>query len=198
MREFMTKLAERGLAAGEVEVPRGRLVDDRAEGRACIVEVVSGEIEVLSDAGGLVSTLLPGDVFGVSNLFSEDTLPARLRAKAPSVVRLTPKDRAIREMEASPELWRAYCAGLNHKLSYLVSRVSVLSLKSNRARVAAFLLSSPEKTFSSRSEMADFLAIGKSALFRELARFEDEGAISVGGGEIKVLDKELLEKESKL
>ena len=73
-----------------------------------------------------------------------------------------------------------------------MSRVSLLGIKNNRRRLASYLLDGCQVRFSSREELASYLALGKSALFRELAYFGSLGAIDYSGQSITVLDKNIL------
>ena len=83
----------------------------------------------------------------------------------------------------------AYCRLLNDRLGFLMSRISLLSLKSNRQRVAAWVLDGMPGLFKRREELAGYLAISRSALFRELSYFTDVGALRVEGDVIEVLDE---------
>ena len=171
---------------------KGLLLDDVFPSGAMLVVIQSGQLEVLCAGGGLANVLGPGEAYGISNLFCEDALASRLRAKSDVALVLMPKDEVRAAIDADSSLSHLYCAMLNRKLDFLFSRVSTLSLKSNRKRVAKCLLEGQGGRFSSREEMAKYLAIGKSALFRELAWLESCGAISYTKEDITVLDEERL------
>ena len=102
------------------------------------------------------------------------------------------KEEVLKLLDSHIELYHAYCRILNEKLDFLLSRVNLLSVKSNRKRLAAYLLQSDGVSISSRQELADYLALGKSALFRELGWLRDAGAIRWEGACIEVIDKEKL------
>ena len=72
--------------------------------------------------------------------------------------------------------------------------MELLSIKSNRRRVACYLLSEDEGPLPSRDALADYLAMGRSALFRELGYLESVGAISYSAQDIVVLDRERLKE----
>lgn len=175
-----------------VSLRRGLMLDDVFSFEKMLVLITSGSLEVLGRSGNLVNILTQGDAFGVSNLFIDSPLPSRLRARDDVELVLLPKEGVRRAMDADTSLYRSYCAMLNGRLEFLMSRVSLLGIKNNRRRLASYLLDGCQVRFSSREELASYLALGKSALFRELAYFGSLGAIDYSGQSITVLDKNIL------
>ncbi len=178
----------------ELTLRKGLLLDDVFSSSSMLVVIMSGELEVLCPAGGLANVLASGAVYGISNLFVEDSLASRLRAKSDVSLVLLPKEEVRTAMDADVRLYRLYCALLNRRLDFLFGRVDTLSLKSNRKRVAKCLLDGQAGRFSSREELANYLALGKSALFRELAHLAACGAISYDKDDIRVIDSERLKE----
>ena len=176
----------------ELNLRKGLAVDDVFPGGEMLVYIKSGLLEVHVSSGALVNLLSEGQMYGISNLFCEDELQSRLRAKTDCTLILIHKEKAREIMEKRQELYRAYCTMMNGKIGFLLSHISLLSIKSNRKRLAAFLLEEDAKMFSSREELADYLAMGRSALFRELSYLTEKGAIEYGNQKIEIIDKNIL------
>ena len=171
-------------------IRKGQFLDDmRPDGEPVLVLVEEGSVEVLGRSGTLVNKLAPGSVFGVVNLFSGEAMPSRLRAVEDAILVLFPKSAVRQAMDKDLAFLHAYCRLLNDRLGFLMSRISLLSLKSNRQRVAAWVLDGMPGLFKRREELAGYLAISRSALFRELSFFTDVGALRVEGDVIEVLDE---------
>ncbi len=85
---------------------------------------------------------------------------------------------------------REYCALLNERISFLHSRITTISAASNREKLARYLLSGQRGKTESRDELASYLAMGRSALFRELKFFEENNCIRLSSHAIEVLDEE--------
>ena len=195
MQEFLERLLTYPIdGKTSITLQKGRRADDVYSDGRMIVIIESGTLEVRSRSGGLVNILHEGDAFGISNLFCDDNLETRLIARCICRLTLLPKSAVKALMDAHVGLYHAYCATVNRKLAFLLSRVSLLSIKSNRKRVAAFLLVDARLSFSSREEMASYLCLGKSALFRELRFLSDCGAVEWNNHEIRVLDRSRLEE----
>lgn len=195
MQEFLERLLTYPIdGKTSITLQKGRRADDVYSDGRMIVIIESGTLEVRSRSGGLVNILHEGDAFGISNLFCDDNLETRLIARCICRLTLLPKSAVKALMDAHVCLYHAYCATVNRKLAFLLSRVSLLSIKSNRKRVAAFLLGDESLSFSSREEMASYLCLGKSALFRELRFLSDCGAVEWNNHEIRVLDRSRLEE----
>ncbi len=195
MQEFLEQLMTYPIKEkGSLFLKKGRRADDVYSDGRMIVIIDSGILEVRSSTGGLINILHEGDAFGISNLFCEEDLRTKLTAKSDCCLTLLPKTSVRALMDEHVSLYHAYCATVNRKLSFLLSRVSLLSIKSNRKRVASFLLGEEMPEFSSREEMASYLCLGKSALFRELKFLSDCAAVEWNNQEIKVLDRSRLQE----
>lgn len=173
-----------------VKEKKGRFVDDVYNASSSIALLKAGKISVYSKSGKLLTILNPGDIYGISNLYSEEPLATALRCEKESVLVLYPKEKVRLLLEREPELMRDYCALLNEKIAFLHSRITIISASSNREKLARYLLSPEREQIDSREELALYLGMGRSALFRELKFFEENDCILVKGNALEVLDAE--------
>ncbi len=172
-------------------VRRGYLVDDIGAASSAVF-IKSGKVEVRSPSGVLLNVLKEGDVYGVSNLFSEEKLRTRLTCCEDSFLMFAPKAEVRKRLLSSEEAMVIYCSVMNEKLSFLLERIALVTL-SVHERVKRAILDGKADSVS-RSQLASYLAIGRSALFKELKNFEDKGLIRTDGRKITVIDSERLKE----
>ena len=195
MQGFLSLILDRTIEGRRsVHLRKGLLLDDVFPTGRMVVVIDSGELEVRCRYGGLANILTAGEAYGIANLFCDEPLPGRLRTRSDVELTLLPKAAVRHLMDRDTGLYHAYCRLVNRKLDFLFSRVELLSIKSNRRRVACYLLSEDEGPLPSRDALADYLAMGRSALFRELGYLESVGAISYSAQDIVVLDRERLKE----
>ncbi len=173
----------------EISEKKGRFIDDEYSCLSYVAVLEEGKVSVLDENNMLITILRNGDVYGVSNLFNEKRLPSVLKCEENSRLSLYLKSDVRSVLFSSQELMERYCALLNDKISFLISRLEVVSAASNRERLCKYLLSASSPVFKRKEELASFLFMGRSALFRELKFLESEGCIE-SGADIKVIDKE--------
>ena len=176
----------------QLELRKGLWCDDVFNKERMIVIITSGQLEVVAPSGAIINILNAGEVYAIASLYLEESLFSRLRARSDVSLILIPRSEVLRLLDEDRMLNHAYCALLNQKLDFLFSRVSLLSIKNNRRRLVSYLADEQRPAFSTKDELASFLALGRSALFRELAFLAEQGIISLDNGEIKVTDKEKL------
>lgn len=175
---------------------KGKLVDDNLCGERCAVQVLEGELTVSAvTADGKevnLSSLGPGDIFGISNLFIDDELRTILQCKSDSTLMFIEKQLLRKRILSDYEAMAEYSRICNSKIQFLLSRIEQLSANTSRAKLSEYLLENNESRKMTREELASYLGISRAALYRELSRLQDAGCIETGGGCIKVLDEEKL------
>lgn len=176
-----------GIAVSE---KKGRFADDRYADTSSLVYIESGRVEVYDQGGVLISVLEDGDIYGISNLYSEERLPGRLMCAEDSLLIFFSKELVRQVLSQDAKAMENYCEILNGKISFLLSRIATLCQSTARKKVGMYLISPPDVEFSSREQMASYLGIARSALFRELKFFEEHDCIRSDGGTITVLDAE--------
>lgn len=167
---------------------KGRLAAD-AHGR-CIGVVVEGLVDVYSVAADgsevKVSTLGTGDAFGICNLYTRASMPTVLRCRTRCRVALVPKDRFVAMMRADGRLAERYARLCNEKIAFLIRRIEELTAATSTRKLERYLREHADgrglvTTPGTREDLARYLGISRSALFREIARLKKEGALySVG------------------
>ena len=179
-----------------INARKGHMVDDEAS-LSSVVLIKSGEVEVKSLNGTLIQLLKSGSVYGVSNLFDEEKLQTRLCCLEDSTLIFVPKEVFRKKLLKNEEALFLYCRFINSRLSFLLSRIDLLTQGTSREKVRLYLLSSKIK-FSSRTQLASYLGIARSALFKELKYFDDLGAIETKGHEIIIKDIDKLKENKNL
>ena len=179
---------------------RGEELCDIHDGVLSACLIVSGRADVFSispDGGETVlSTLFPGDCFGISNLFGQE-LVTRVVCAVGCEVAFIPKS-VIREKLAKNSLFcERYMRLLNSKLTFLTTRIAVLTAKSGRAKLAHYLLSrcNEENTVHltcSKEQLAKSLDMSHAALFREFSQFVKENIIECDKNIVKIIKPDIL------
>lgn len=166
---------------------KGRFCDDRTLDMSALVYIESGRVGVYDLNGTLLSVLRPGDIYGISNLYSGEELPSRLKCEEESTLLMFSKEAVRSALASNAAAMETYCRILNEKISFLIGRIASLTAPSNRERLALYLTGDRRPVFESREQLASYLGMGRSALFRELKFFEENGCIRTSGHDIEVL-----------
>lgn len=164
--------------------------------------IVSGELicrmSALSGKQVEVSRLRKGNIVAPAFIFSKDnSMPVGVEtATRVTVVRIG-RDSFLRLLRDNWQLAENFIHVLSNINVFLTRRMRVLSLFTVREKVAWLLLelsrsqgSATIRLSRSRQEIADSFGIQKFSLVRVLAELQKEGAISVSGKEITILDRD--------
>ncbi len=180
---------------------KGEAVLDMCEGLPAVGLVVSGQLSVSSDSpdrGSVrMSTLGPGDCFGIANLFDQEALDTILRCEQETEIAYIFKSRLIALLHDSGDFAERYARLVSAKLRFLLRRTGLLTMQSHRMRLVRYLTDAPGSEFrfpGTRDEMAAHLGMSRAALFRELGVLEAEGLIATKGRLIRILDRDGLAK----
>lgn len=181
----------------------GQIVSDRAEGRASVGLVASGQVDVYSVAMDgrdvQLNVLEPGECFGISNLLCPAELETVLRCRTDTVLIYIPKEALVSAMEKDSVLALRYAAYCNQKIQFLIRRIELLTMQSCRGKVIEYLLSQKDgegkvRPGFSREELARHLGVSRAALFRELSFLHSQGFLVAEGQSIRVTDPAGLKK----
>ncbi len=182
--------------------PKGQEVGDSDGSASLAVFVEEGELDVFSVALDgtkiLVSTLGRSEVFGISNLFEEETLRTQLQCRTDCVLLSVGKDILRTAILKSPLAMVEYAKLCNRKIQFLIRRIEQLSLTSARLKVAEYILShtsveNPELSLVSKESLALPLGISRATLFRELSALEKMQAVYSNGSIVRVTNRKSLE-----
>lgn len=171
---------------------KGHLVDDEAK-LSSVVLIKSGLVEVRSANGTLIQLLKPNSVYGVSNLFDDEKLRTKLSCLEDSILIFVSKEVFRKRLLKNEEALTLYCTFMNSRISFLLSRIDLLTKESSKEKVRSYLLNQ-NIDFASRTQLASYLSIARSALFKELKYFESHGAIETKGRKIIIKDIEKLKE----
>lgn len=174
---------------------RGEETSDEYGGVPAIGLIVSGRANVYSispdGSETILSTLFPGDCFGISNIFGQE-LVTQVICPISCEVAYIPKSEIREQLLTNSEFAERYMRLLNSKINFLTTRIAVLTAQSGRAKLAHYLLShiSEDGTVylsCSKEQLAKSLNMSRAALFREFSLLVKEGIIEMDRDTIKIV-----------
>lgn len=181
---------------------KGSPVPGRLEGRPAIGVVVQGRVQVYStcvDGTSVnISTLRPGESFGISNIFSGEEHATVLLCDRSTAVAYITRDRFMELLQADPAITIRYAVLCNRKLQYLTRKIEFLTMPTCRARLCGYLLKNrgeddQVRLEGSKEQLASVLGVSRASLFRELRHLAEQGYISAQGKVIRIGDVPALE-----
>lgn len=188
---------------------RGEVLVRAGEPNRRVGVVVSGSIQAYRDApnGGraAVAQMGPGGVFGDVLGGSSQASPVTVVAEEPCTVLLWPYQRLLLQCGQScpyhARLLQNLVRTVSDKYFLLSRRLELLSIRSLRARVSAWLLAEAEQAGSNtftvpmtRARLAEYLNCDRSALSRELSRMQADGLIETYKGSFRLPDADALRR----
>jgi len=150
-----------------------------------------------------------GDLLGFRSFLSNQPYAVSAVTLEESTVCYIPKESFFDTIKKSENLTGSLFSKLNDDLNFAEERLSTISNKSLRERVAEALIIF-EKTYGfledgntinlqlSREEIAQFIGTATESLIRFLSEFDKDGIIELRGKKIKILDLKKLEKTANL
>lgn len=186
----------RAFAKGEYVFHEG----DRATGFYVVQTGVINIHRITPDGKEQVICLFrPHESFAEATLATIDTYPANAAAVEPSQVLLVRKPEFKALILRSPDLALRMLASMSLHLRHLVEMIEGLKGRQIEARLAAWLLQHRETGVAqdnggvvdlpvSKKMLAGQLGVTSETFSRTLARFRDEGLITVNGRRIELLD----------
>ena len=146
--------------------------------------------------------LLEGMHFNIVSAIADDSkLIASARSIGKTELLSFPKDHFVKLMQTNSDLSFAVVKDFSKRLEYMTNLVESLSLHSIRGRLAGFLLEQADHENDldlwTQDEMAAHLGTVRDVIGRTLRSFINSGLIRREGGRLILLDRALLEEESK-
>lgn len=178
---------------------RGEPVEDTLDGEPVLGVIAKGRVGVFGISPGesevSLSSLGAGEVFGISNLFTQNELETRLVCRERTDIVFVPKQAFLQMLSVSPALAERYMTILNGKIRFLIRRIALLTAHSGRAKLADYLLTNADRQNTvrlgcSKEQLAKILGMSRAALFRELAALSNAGLIQVDRSCITLLDRD--------
>lgn len=148
----------------------------------------------------------PGDFLGYRALLGEEYYAASAEVLEDASVCFIPKDTFFNVLQGNTEFYRAVVKSLAHELGVVESKMTDLSQKSVRERLAGYLLMLKE-TYGmegaesilidlaiSREDLANMVGTATETVIRLLSEFKKDGLINFAGKKIQILDTKGLAK----
>ena len=152
----------------------------------------------------VLNFLGPGEVFNAIGVFARDSNPATVIALEPSTIWVLRGDTMRRLLVDHPRLAEAIIHDLAGRVMHLIQLVEDLSLRTVEARLARLLLEQaqagtlPRQRWATQAEMAARLGTVPDVINRALRVLTQESLITVERHQIRILDKEGLERKAGL
>lgn len=160
--------------------------------------VLSGSVRARTSSGKhklSLRMLLPGSLFGVSALFSEEGYATELCSVGSSRVLFFEQSLLEELMQEDFALAKNYIRFLSGRVRFLNRKIACLSAGTTDAMLALYLLESEDGLYvDSFSGLAEGLGVGRASLYRALDKLELKGYISRSLHGINILDRNGLEK----
>lgn len=182
---------------------KGRMIDETLDGVDSVGLVISGQIDVYIIAVDgrdiRMSTLHPGECFGVYDLLTETSVQMLLRSGDDTVVGYVAKSVILQKVEEDHRFALRYAKLCNEMIHFLLFRIELLTMQTNRDRLISYLLAqrSPGGCVyipCSREELAWHLGMSRATLFREIARLSEKGVLQNRNGVLFIPDADAMER----
>ena len=173
----------------------GEVIYSSESREKCIGIVLSGKVAARSD-NALLTIIPKGGIFGIANLYSDDSYPSTIIAKTASTVLLIEESGFKRLLENDGGLLRAYLSFMSNRIVYLNRKISALTAGSAEKKLAVFLADNQQDGVytlpASISSLANMISVGRASLYRAMDSLEEEGIIERDGKRIIIKDKNAL------
>lgn len=141
-----------------------------------------------------------GQPFGEVAVFQGGHFPASAQCISSGESLFLPREALLQSLKEDPELAMGLLASLSSRLRSFAGKIESLTLMETPQRLAAYLLhaslESKKDTVTldiSKSLLAGMLGTARETLSRALSRFVEDGAISIEGRKVRILNPEYLE-----
>jgi len=139
----------------------------------------------------LLRFLREGDLFGVSNLFTDEPFLTHVNADKKCRVFLLPREAVQALLASDPTFLSRYLEFLCNRICFLNRKIGYLTAGSAERRLALYL-SSFEKTEvcleDSLSSLSELLDVGRASLYRAFDRLTADGYLIKEGRKIILLN----------
>ena len=147
----------------------------------------------------LMKTLRQGDIFGISNLYSDnDPFPSNIVSKTKCKVVFFEGEAFRAFLEGNKKAMRNHLELLNQKIIFLNKKISYLLAGSAEKKLIVFLLENEVESVVtpnvSMSALADMLNVGRASLYRIFDDLQSEGLIKRNTKSIIITDMDSLIK----
>ncbi len=186
-----------------LHVSAGEILYSGENGEKKLGLLLSGEADVKRRGENEVvfNHLRAGDAFGVASLFGSDgDFPTVIVAKKKAACAFFSEEQVEKLLALSPLVNRNYITFLSEKIRFLNEKIASFSAKNAEGKLASLLLSLEKDgvaAVGSFTGAAKRLSCGRASFYRALAALTKSGAIERHGDQIRILNKEILERIQK-
>lgn len=189
------------------QLPKGTHITEQGQETQNTGIVLSGSLsEYLYDEGGNqinICRLTEGQAFGAElSCTGWSTSPVSLRAENDGSVLLLDFGALLSQQTMTCPCRMQVTANLMQEMAkqllFFNTKIRILAQKRLRDRLKIYLQTLPMDERGnvsvpySRTELAEFLCVDRSALSRELCRMRDEGILTFSGSRIRILDTDFM------
>ena len=170
--------------------------------------IVDGKIDAIKESAEgrsfIATSLKPGDIFWGLAFYIEDApMPVLLQAKAATQIYIWSRDYLVPIIQQHGEMSWMLCQLMISRMQLASSIVEDLAFQPVMGRLAGLILSEfsdAENEFKSREltleEMASRIGTTREMVCRHLYRFAEKGAIQIKRTELRIMDRNMLEKQA--
>ena len=197
-------LAARSLAAS---CPKGKVLFTEGEEAAGLYILLEGKVKIFRAAPDGREAVLhifgPGEPFGEVAVFQGGRFPASAECVEAGVSLFVPRKALLEGIHNDPALALNMLGALSLRLRAFAAKVETLTLMETPQRLAAYLLLTSDEQGKgedgfqldiSKALLAGLLGTARETLSRCLTRMVEQGAISVSGRTVRILDRAFLER----
>lgn len=183
-----------------IKVKKGDIVVRQGETIHFVMLLVEGSVrtEMITREGNVldidileaVIPLAPAFIYGTKNTYPVDVIAM----ESCTFLKIS-KAAWLEEMSRNKKLLNNFL-NMNADLTFFLSnKLQMISLKSLRMKLSAFLLEKTTKEKDSfvlkrsRTELAEYFGVQRQSLARTMKEMEDEGIIELKGRTVKILDR---------
>ncbi|WP_240837343.1 cyclic nucleotide-binding domain-containing protein [Acidaminobacter sp. JC074] len=170
--------------------------DKHYEKNMMILMSGSARVELIQDGEcSFLKRLNPGDMFGVLSLFTEDNYyPTKIIFEKKSQVISLSEAALIELLHKDPRLLKNYLVFFNGQVQYLLNRIALFSISNGEDRVIGYLSRLKSNTQSNRLELpmskvelAEYLGIARSTLYRVFDKLIENKMIEMEGNSLHII-----------
>lgn len=159
-----------------------------------LIMLASGCLDIYMPTGVLLVTLMPGDFFEPSPIFSQikPLFPLYLRARANSVIITLDKNSLVPIFDIDPVVARNYMKILDDNLQTIICRLSHFTAVTPSVALALYLLRSDDNILrlpEGFAGLARRLNISRATFYRALSELEQQKLISHYEKTIRITDR---------
>ena len=182
---------------------KGEVVFHDGEKPSCLYILAEGEVHIRKDSFTGRSIFLseinkPGDVFGEVYLLLGKRYDMYVEAVRDTQLLAIDGEAFLHGAPAALQVQQNLMMVLARKAYFMHTKLKILASGSLREKIVRFIFWSmaPDGSITldfTRETWADYLAVARPSLSRELGALQDEGILWVRGKQVRVLDREKFE-----